>query len=64
MKWLMMITGACMMLSAASCIRVHTDPIEVKPITLNINVKVDRQLDDFFGPIENKNATTQPTTVQ
>lgn len=31
------------------CLRVHMDPIEVKPITLNVNLKIDRQLDDFFA---------------
>ena len=34
-----------------SCLHVKTDPIEIKPITatLNVNVKVERQLDDFFS---------------
>ena len=28
--------------------RVKVDPIEVKPITMNINIRVDRKLDEFF----------------
>lgn len=58
---IMMITT----LSVAGCFRVAVDPIEVKPITLNINLKVDRELDDFFafekklGPAP----TTAPTTL-
>lgn len=52
------------MLSLAGCFRMSVDPIEVKPITLNINLKIDRELDDFFafekelGPA----STTAPTT--
>ena len=53
---------AGMAVAAVGCVRVHTDPIEVKPITLNVNVnvKVDRQLDDFFGFAS---APATPTTV-
>lgn len=31
------------------CLRVKVDPVEVKPITLNVNLKIDRELDDFFA---------------
>jgi hypothetical protein len=56
----------------ASCAHVSVDPIEVKPITmtLNVNVKVDRQLDEFFafenkyqGPATTQSASTQPTAA-
>lgn len=30
----------------AGCVRVHVDPIVA---TINVNVKIDRQLDDFFA---------------
>lgn len=35
---------------------------EVKPIhiTMDINLKVDRELDDFFGDIDQAAATTAP----
>ena len=50
-----------------SCVHVSSDPIEVKPIHIvaDINLRVDRQLDDFFA-FENKyqGSTTQPTTRQ
>lgn len=40
-------------LATAACTehRVKVDPIEVKPIhvTMDINLKVDRRLDDFFA---------------
>lgn len=35
--------------------QVEINPIEIKPIhiTIDINVKVDRALDDFFGDLDN-----------
>ena len=46
-------------LAAAGCVHVKTDPIEVKPIhiTVDVNVKVDKALDDFFGDLDKKSAT-------
>lgn len=41
---------------SASCTRheVEVKPVEIKPIhiTIDVNVKVDRALDDFFGDID------------
>lgn len=37
------------LLMLPGCLHVKVDPLEVKPITLNVNLKVDRQLDDFFA---------------
>ncbi len=33
---------------------VEMKPVEIKPIhiTIDVNVKVDRELDDFFGEID------------
>jgi hypothetical protein len=53
---------------AASCARVDTKsevdvkPIEVKPIhiTVDVNVRVDRELDRFFAF---EDETTRPTTT-
>lgn len=53
-------------LGLTGCIKLTTEneikPIEVKPIhiTVDVNVKVDRALDDFFGDLDsaNGNATT------
>ncbi len=47
------------------CLNVKTAPIEVKPIyiTVDVNVKVERALDDFFGDLDKKSATiTHPET--
>jgi hypothetical protein len=42
-----------------ACLSVKTEPIEVKPIhiTVDVNVKVDRALDDFFGDLDKKSST-------
>ena len=38
------------------CLSLKTEPIEVKPIhiTVDVNVKVDKALDDFFGDLDKK----------
>ncbi|HWA10338.1 MAG TPA: hypothetical protein VG838_12870 [Opitutaceae bacterium] len=41
---------------AAGCIRVKMEPIEVHAV-VDVNVKVDKALDDFFGDIDKKSAT-------
>ncbi|WP_240194306.1 YnbE family lipoprotein [Desulfopila inferna] len=45
-----------MILSSAACTRhnVQVEPIEVKPIhiTIDVNVRVDRALDDFFSDLD------------
>ena len=42
---------AGVMLLASSCVHVATDPIEVKPIhiTLDVNIKVQKDLENFFA---------------
>ncbi|MGD2184890.1 MAG: hypothetical protein PVI71_02130 [Desulfobacterales bacterium] len=48
--------GAIFVFNASSCTqhKVEVAPVEVKPIhiTIDVNVKVDRALDDFFGEID------------
>jgi len=43
------------------CVNVKTAPIEVKPIhiTVEVNVKVERALEDFFGDLDKKSATIE-----
>jgi hypothetical protein len=38
------------------CIHVTMNPIEVHA-TVDVNVKVDRALDDFFGDLDKKSTT-------
>ena len=42
------------MLSACTRHEVDVKPVEIKPIhiTIDVNVKVDRALDDFFSDID------------
>jgi len=56
---LLCVVGA---LSTTGCVHVKTDPIEVKPIhiTVDVNVKVDKALDDFFGDLDKKSTTINP----
>ena len=47
------------LLLVSGCINVKVQPIEVKVhATLDVNVKVDRALDDFFGDLDKKVAPT------
>ncbi len=41
------------------CLNIKTEPIEVKPIhiTVDVNVKVEKALDDFFGDLDKQSAT-------
>lgn len=51
---------------AASCARVHVDPVEVKPIhiVLDVNIRVDHALEQFFAfESEARESSTQPATV-
>lgn len=43
---------------AGGCLNVSTAPIEVKPIhiTVDVNVKVDAALKDFFGDLDRQAA--------
>jgi hypothetical protein len=57
------VVGLVLVIGPVACSpRVRVDPIEVKPIHIvhDINIRVDRQLDEFFAFQEQ--ATTQPAT--
>lgn len=43
----------------AGCVQVKTDAIEVKPIhiTVDVNVRVEKALDDFFGDLDRDSTT-------
>lgn len=42
------------MVGFSSCAKVQVEPIEVKPIEINVNVRVtvQKELDDFFGELD------------
>lgn len=65
MRHIPIIVSSAGALLLPACARVTVDPIEVKPIHIvaDINLRVDRQLDEFFA-FENKYpATTQATST-
>jgi hypothetical protein len=50
---------ALVALGLTGCLNVKTQPIVVQPIhiTVDVNVKIDRALDDFFGDLDRKAKT-------
>lgn len=57
MKQIIILTLCTALLMAWGCStshRVEVAPVEVKPIhiTIDVNVKVDKELDDFFSDID------------
>lgn len=46
--------------------KVEVAPVEVKPIhiTIDVNVRVDRALDDFFSDIDDAPAAPEATNAQ
>jgi len=46
----------------AGCIHVKLDPVEAH-VTVDVNVKVDKALDDFFGDLDQKSATQTKTVT-
>ena len=70
MKSMIAVTSLAAMLLPLACARVKVDPIEVKTIHIvhDINIKVDRELDEFFAFQERgagaAGATTAPATTQ
>jgi ABC-type Zn2+ transport system substrate-binding protein/surface adhesin len=60
--------GTCLaaLLLPAACSRheVELKPVEIKPIhiTIDINLKVDRALDDFFGDLDK--AQADPSVIK
>jgi hypothetical protein len=59
------VIGLVLIVGPVACSpRVRVDPIEVKPIHIvhDINIRVDRQLDEFFA-FQEQGAATQPATT-
>jgi hypothetical protein len=46
--------------------KVEVAPVEVKPIhiTIDVNVRVDRALDDFFSDVDEAPAAPEATNAQ
>lgn len=65
LKYLVVLLCVVIMFMLLSCTqhKVEIAPVEVKPIhiTIDVNVKVDKALDDFFGDIDETENTTNET---
>jgi hypothetical protein len=63
----MFLPAAAMLLLAVGCTshKVEVAPVEVKPIhiTIDVNVKVDKALDDFFGDVDSAEEDVDPDTT-
>lgn len=44
---------------------VNVKPIEIKPIhiTIDVNIKIDRALDDFYGDLDNEKKKPEPASA-
>ena len=68
-RWreIMIVAPVLLMLSACySSHRIKVEPVEIKPIhiTIDVNVRVERALDDFFGDLDQESTTIQQTTPE
>jgi uncharacterized lipoprotein YajG len=45
--------------------KIEVAPVEIKPIhiTIDVNVKVDKALDDFFSDVDNANENVEPKST-
>ena len=59
MKRLQSILACGPLLLASACIHIKTDPVDVH-MTVDVNVKVDRALNDIFGDLDKKD----PSMIQ
>jgi len=43
-----------LLITSVGCIKVKTEPVEIKPIhiTIDVNLRIDRELEDFFGDLD------------
>lgn len=48
----------------SACVNVKTAPIEVKPIhiTVDVNIKIEKELDSFFADLDEKSTTLSKET--
>ena len=64
-KILFLLTLLTLLLSVACNTKheIQVAPVEVKPIhiTIDVNIKVDRALDDFFGDLDSAAETNDAT---
>ena len=62
------VMGFMLVFSLYGCTRheVEVKPVEIKPIhiTIDVNVKIDKELEDFFGDLDEAQAEEAAETLQ
>ncbi len=53
------LSAAALAFILSGCVRVTLDPIEVNA-NVNVNVKLDKALNDFFGDLDMQSTTVGP----
>jgi len=65
-KTVYLLLAVLLLLALQSCTqhKVEVAPVEIKPIhiTIDVNVKVDKALDDFFGDIDDEEQKIDKTS--
>ncbi len=58
---LLLLVALALLLPACTHHEIQVAPVEIKPIhiTIDVNIKVDRALDDFFGDLDKKATSGQ-----
>lgn len=58
---LVLLVALALLLPGCTRHEIQVAPVEIKPIhiTIDVNIKVDRALDDFFGDLDKKTTTGQ-----
>ena len=56
MRFPPILATAATLVFSSGCVHVKIDPIEVRAV-VDVNVKVDRALDDFFGDLDKQSTT-------
>lgn len=56
---LVLLVALALLLPGCTRHEIQVAPVEIKPIhiTIDVNIKVDRALDDFFGDLDKKTTT-------
>ncbi len=63
MKLYLPVLAAALLLPGTGCLHVKTDPVEVH-MTVDVNVKIDRALDNFFGDLDRRSTTIETPAEQ
>ncbi len=62
MRRLGRLAAALALFAAAGCVRVKVEPIHIT-MDVNVKVKVDRELDSFFGDLDAKRPAPDAATA-